>query len=69
MIYQFFILTELNVSFERDQYTVNEDDGSVQVCFLTNIGHTDNVSVTVTPVDKPGAAYPAASKFNLFTTQ
>ena len=65
----FFILAELNVSFERDQYTVNENDGSVQVCFLTNIGHSEDVLVTVEPVDKPGAQYPAAGRFILSITR
>ena len=41
----------------------------MQVCFLTNIGHSEDVLVTVEPVDKPGAQYPAASRFNLLMTR
>ena len=30
------------VSFERPTYTVNENDGSAQLCFFTNTGHPDH---------------------------
>lgn len=42
--------TEVLVSFERPTYTVNEMDESVEVCFLTNLGHPNrNITVSVIP--------------------
>ena len=39
---------------------MDESDGYVEVCFSTNAGHTDPISVTITPVMK-GVDAPAAS--------
>lgn len=58
--------TELLVSFERPTYTANEEDETVQVCFLTNSGHPDrDVLVTVQAQQVPAGSsectdFPAA---------
>lgn len=45
------------MSFENDTYTVDEDDGRVEVCFLTSAGHPDrDILVTVQPVETNSAA-------------
>ena len=49
----------LTVSFEKDSYDANEEDGTVEVCVITNIGHTSPVEVVIIPVVKDGAQYPA----------
>ena len=58
----------LTVTFERDSYDVDEDAGTVEVCALTNIGHTSPVDVVITPVVKDGAQYPATGKMKTGTS-
>ena len=57
----------LTVSFESDSYNVDETDGKVEVCVLTNIGHTSPVDVVIKPwpVVKNGAEYPATGKITI----
>ena len=42
----------LAVSFEEESYTVIESDGYVEVCFLTNSGHTEPIEVEILPIEK-----------------
>ena len=51
----------LNVSFERETYFVNENDGSVEVCLTTNIGHAKAFDAVIEVVMK-GVDNPAASQ-------
>ena len=54
----------LTVTFEMPEYTVRESDGMVEVCVLTNIGHTSPVVVEITPVEKISAQYLAESELS-----
>ena len=47
-------LDMVNVSFEQESYTVRDGDGSVEICFTTNTGHTEAIEVEVLPMEKPG---------------
>ena len=51
----------LNVSFERETYVVNENDGSVEVCLTTNIGYAEAFDAAIEVIMK-GVDNPAASK-------
>ena len=39
--------TVLSITFEREVYTVVENEGSVEVCFLTNNGHKNRTEVMI----------------------
>ena len=44
----FYLTLAVQVSFENPSYTVNEEDGTVEVCFTTSTGHPDrNIVVEV----------------------
>ena len=61
-----YLIVVLNVTFERNVYSVDEDEGTVEVCILTNIGHADPVEVVIEPMMKPGAENPAESNKNYY---
>lgn len=37
----------LSVTFEREVYSVIENEGSLKVCFLTSTGHMDKTKVEI----------------------
>lgn len=41
------IFTVLSITFERQVYTVVENEGSVEVCFFTSKGHMERTKVVV----------------------
>lgn len=47
LVYVLFCITVLSITFEREVYTVVENEGSVEVCFLTNTGHMDRTKVEI----------------------
>ena len=56
-----------SISFEKDNYTVDESDDYVEVCFFTNTGHTEAIDVEIIPVMK-GVDAPAASQYFLLVS-
>ena len=46
----------VQVSFERPSYTVEEDDGTAEVCITTSTGHPDRaITVTIQPLEGTNA--------------
>lgn len=50
----------LAVTFEKESYSVDESNSTVQVCILTNIGLALPLEVIIRPVVKVGTDYPAS---------
>ena len=56
----------LSITFEREAYTVVENEGSVEVCFLTSNGHMDRTKVVVELLAK-GVDHSIAGKLEIYT--
>ena len=59
--------TEVEVAFQMLNYVVDEDAGSVEVCVVTNIGHTDPIILFVSSeetADAEGKDYKIALALN-----
>lgn len=56
----------LSITFEREAYTVVENEGSVEVCFLTSNGHMDRIKVVIELLAK-GVDHSIAGKLEICT--
>ena len=57
--YNILFHSEPNIEFERSDYTVNEDGGTVTVCLTTNSGFATSLTVNVVASAKPSSSNPA----------